>query len=242
MILDGRLNDWSVGDLLQIVRITAKTAALEIDGGAVRGVLYFEAGQLVDAMLEPGGGDLSTSDRIVETVYVLGGLDDGTFAMGGDAAPDPCPPVSIDDALAAATTFAETEAALQDAGLIDARGLRIGATDVERAVTPSAWAAIAGLIGEFTFESLCRQIGRGGAVTTLKELRSIGLLEAAFETSPDLDLTPRSAPDSRASEGSPGLHAVVAAAARPAHDRSSPMAAAVLESPESDRQVEMHGG
>lgn len=232
MILNGRLDDWSVGDLLQIVRITNKTAALEIDGDAVHGVLFFEDGQLVDASLDPGASDLSTRERIVETVYVLGRLDGGTFEMVNASAPDPAAPVSVDEAMSEADVLAQTESGLDEAGLIDARALRIGTTDVERAVTPAAWAAIAGLIGEFTFESLCRQIGRGGAVTTLRELRSLGLLEAAFESTPELDLSARPAPQPAAgdeqSDGA-GLEALVAAAARTREADGTGSATAVLD-------------
>ena len=49
MMLSGNLSDWSVGDLLQMLHITKKTASLHIDGTDRSGVVHFESGAIVNA-------------------------------------------------------------------------------------------------------------------------------------------------------------------------------------------------
>ena len=136
MILNGRLEDWSVRDLLQIIRITGKTAALEVVTEAASGVLYFDDGALVDASLEPSNASLDTIERITEAVYVLAMQTDGTFAVGEATPSSPTDPVPVDDVLDRAGVFTEAETALRSAGLLDAAALRVGHRSTEETVSP----------------------------------------------------------------------------------------------------------
>ena len=50
MMLSGNLSNWSVADLLQMMRVTGKTAALRIEGTRA-GVIHFNDGKLAGAAL-----------------------------------------------------------------------------------------------------------------------------------------------------------------------------------------------
>lgn len=205
VILNGRLEDWSVRDLLQIIRITGKTSALEIKTDDTSGILYFDEGALVDARSEQSTDTTDTLARIVETTFVLSMQASGSFAIGDASPSNPIDPVPVDTVLEMVDGHAEAEQGLRDVGLLDAAALRVGIPSVDRSVSPAAWSALASLVGEFTFETVCERIGRTGAVKVLRELRAVGLLEAAFEIDDEEE-------DEAAPEPQGSLDAVVAAA------------------------------
>ncbi len=67
MTLEGSLHDLSLIDLLQIVRMGAKTGELRLIGGSERGVVYVRAGCLIDAVIErcPERQVIATADDAV---------------------------------------------------------------------------------------------------------------------------------------------------------------------------------
>ena len=65
-MLSGNLSNWSVADLLQMMRVTSKTAALRIEGTRA-GVIHFQEGKLAAATLagqrSTGGTRPASTDR-----------------------------------------------------------------------------------------------------------------------------------------------------------------------------------
>lgn len=188
MILSGRLADWSVADLLQILRITEKTASLEIEGGDRSGTLFFENGRIVDAELSPGASLSSARERAVEAVYVLQLLGDGSFAVGTRT------PATSDgerfdpgEVLSAAERFMAAEAELGDSGFAEAPALGL-ATDVpdELGISESQWAVIAELVGTFSLGELELRVGRARSVDFVAGLHRMGLVRAAEVASEEI--------------------------------------------------------
>ena len=80
-MLSGNLSDWSVADLLQMMRVTSKTAALRIEG-ARAGVIHFQEGKLAAATLagQPPPADVDQLRRAtIDTLFVLTGPTEGSF-------------------------------------------------------------------------------------------------------------------------------------------------------------------
>jgi hypothetical protein len=182
MILSGRLTDWSLTDLLQILRITEKTASLEVEGEGRSGVLYFRHGKLVDAELSVGAPPAGPRGRIIEAVYSLQLLSDGSFSIGDRAVPDGGESVEVAEALAAAEHHVHAEAEFKESGLLRARALRLARELHEPVpVGPGEWSVLAEVMGTFTFGDLERRVGRARAVAAVMALRRLGVLEAAFD-------------------------------------------------------------
>lgn len=186
MILSGRLTDWSLTDLLQILRITEKTASLEVEGEGRSGVLYFRHGKLVDAELSVGAPPAGPRGRIIEAVYSLQLLSDGTFSIGDRTVPEGDEVVEVADAVAAAQEHVHAEAEFKESGLQRARALRL-AREVHEPVLVGAgeWSVLAEITAAFTFPDLENRVGRARAVAAVMALRRLGVLEAAFGPAPE---------------------------------------------------------
>lgn len=197
MILSGRLTDWSVAELLQILQITGKSASLRIEGPDRAGTLFFDGGKIVDAALSTGTSASSSRERIVEAVYVLQLLPDGTFAVGNETSPDGGDGLEVDEAMKLAGQYLNAERELAESGLLKADALRL-TPQVEDPVTlpPEDWDLLARIAGAFTLDALEASLGRARAVSFIAALRRLGLIDPAEVDPSELDaLSQRTAPE-----------------------------------------------
>jgi hypothetical protein len=183
MMLSGNLSDWSVGDLLQMLHITKKTASLHIDGTDRSGVVHFESGAIVNAEVSLGGPPGGQPrDEVVEAVYVLELLDEGLFEIKNEVPPRTIEPLAVAEALELAGQHLDAERHLDETGLLSARGLRLAQTIAEPIIlSEQVWNAISVSIPAFTFPELEARLGRAGAVATIEQFRDLGILEAVLE-------------------------------------------------------------
>ncbi len=183
MMLSGNLSDWSVGDLLQMLHVTKKTASLHVDGSDRSGVVYFEEGAIVNAIVSLGGGpDGDPRDEVVEAVYVLELLDGGTFEIKNEVPPRMIEPLAVAEALEMVGEHLDAERQLDATGLLSARGLRLAPTITEPIIlSEQVWNAISVSIPAFTFPELESRLGRAAAVATVEQFRDLGILEAVLD-------------------------------------------------------------
>jgi hypothetical protein len=183
MMLSGNLTDWSVGDLLQMLHITKKTASLHISGADRSGVVHFEGGAIVNADVSLGGGAADhPRDEVIEAVYVLELLDEGTFEIKGEVPSRTIDPLPVAEALELAGKHLDAERHLDDTGLLAARGLRLAQTIEEPIIlSEQVWNAISASIPAFTFPDLEQRLGRAGAISTIEQFRDLGILEAVLD-------------------------------------------------------------
>lgn len=207
MILSGQLGEWDVADLLQILRITQKTASLTVENGRRRGTLHFRDGRIVGADLPTGGDKAGPFDQAVECVYIFQTMKSGSFSITHDAVPETEESYEVREVLDAALLLSAEEDELVETGLLSARALRI-APSIESSITiaPEEWASLVALIGRFTFPELEAKIGRSAAIAVISVFRRLGVLEAAFAETGN----PGSTGERPAPEPEPGVEPAIA--------------------------------
>ena len=178
MMLSGNLSNWSVVDLLQMMRVTGKTAALRIEGTCA-GVIHFNEGKIVAASLagqrarpEPEQVRRAT----IDAVFVLTGPAEGSFFV---AAPETDPNAPSWEV---AEIMAEVEHLRMIASDILAQGVDHSTPLVLNTVVPSPvtlhaedWATLVSLVPAFSLESLERVMGRTRALQVVNTLLARGL-------------------------------------------------------------------
>jgi hypothetical protein len=166
-----------------MLHITKKTASLHIEGVDRSGVVYFDEGSVVNAAVSLGGGPKpDPRDEVVEAVYVLELLDEGSFEIKNEVPPRTIEPLPVAEALELAGQHLDAERHLDETGLLAARGLRL-AQEIEEPIILSeqVWNAISASIPAFTFPELEERLGRAAAVSTVEQFRDLGILEAVLE-------------------------------------------------------------
>lgn len=178
MILSGRITDWSVADLLQILRITQKTATLEIRGPDRSATLFFCRGRIVDA--EPVGSAVPDAprERVVETVYQLMLFPDGVFSVGQWEPGEDTEGFDVGEIVEQATQYVEAENTLRQAGLIGEHAFELAKTAGSVTLSADVWRSFTRVVGVVSFPQLERMLGRHGAVRFLEHLHKLGLLES----------------------------------------------------------------
>ncbi len=178
MILSGRLEDWSVSDLLHMLRVTRKSASLAVAGDGRSGVLHFHEGMIVDADLTGSPLPSDPRSRVVETIYVLQTMTSGEFAIGSPGAAGGGDILDVAEVLTVAAERLEMEEGLRSSGLLDADGLGLVPSVSEHtSVHPDDWEVLAEIIATFTFPDLEERIGRSRAVAFLGSLDRLGVVE-----------------------------------------------------------------
>jgi hypothetical protein len=187
MILTGRLADWSVEQLLQIMRITEKTGSMEIETVGADVVLYFVGGALVDASMRGRFASGDPQIRVVEAVAAVLDAPDGTFDIGNEVSVNSGEPLPVPDLLSAVGIWRAAEDELAATGVLDAAAIRL-VHEVPRPVVvePDAWLAVAEFAGVLTFTELEIRLGRIGAIEVIRTLRELGVLEMAGHGQPGL--------------------------------------------------------
>ena len=178
MIMTGELGEWSVDDLLQIVRITEKTTTIEIDGPQRRGYLAFRQGRLVGGEVFPDGptgGDHRS--RLVESVYLLLTTAEGSFHFGTRPVPDDAESFDIKDIIESAGADLDRERRIVDAHIERGSVLELVSPGSDPVTIPAeVWGYVTSLVPAFGVSHLEAAYGRREAVVRLLALFDAGLL------------------------------------------------------------------
>lgn len=184
MNLSGTLSDWTVGDLLNVMKVTNKTASLHIRG-TQRGSVHFREGRVVGAVLEGDHGFHEQEDRVAsaEALYILAGIEEGTFEVGPFEGRE-SDGWDVEGLLSDLDKLRSLEDDLVEAGLVD-RPLMLR-DEIEEPVTVAEddWWALASLVSALSFEQLEEVFGRGRALRLLHALWRMGLVEVISEPEP----------------------------------------------------------
>ena len=179
MQLSGQLADWSVNDLLQIMQVTKKTGSLDVEGERSARV-FFGEGRVTGAELTGAKGSYLGADRsgIADVLYVLSGIETGTFSVGPADGPE-IKGWTVEEILADVEALRSLEGEVIDAGLFEATGVRlIHEIDGPITIEPADWHALVTLVQPFTFNHLEVKFGRGTAVRIFHTLQRLGMAEA----------------------------------------------------------------
>jgi hypothetical protein len=190
MNLSGTLSDWTVGDLLNVMKVTQKTASLHIKGNR-RGTIHFHEGRVVGAALE-GETLISEGEEArvaaADTLYILSTIDQGTFEMGAFEGVK-SGGWDVESLLTDLGGLRSLEDDLAGAGLVDCSLMLRDEIEAPVTVTVDDWWALASLVSALSFEQLEEVFGRGRALRLLHSLWRMGLIEAISEPEPvDLEL------------------------------------------------------
>lgn len=179
MQLSGQLSDWSVNDLLQIMQVTKKTGSLDI-AGERQARVFFGEGRVTGAELIGAKGSYLGADRsgIADILYVLSGIETGTFSVGPADGPE-IKGWTVEEILSDVEALRSLEGEVIDAGLFEATGVRlIHEIDGPITIEPADWHALVTLVQPFTFNHLEVKFGRGTAVRIFHTLHRLGMAEA----------------------------------------------------------------
>lgn len=185
MLLSGSLSNWSVNDLLQIMRVTAKTATLRIDGSRP-GVIHFSDGRIVGAGLAGQRVPRSAEEALratVDSLHVLTSTADGAFLV---AEPDFDPALrgwDVAEVMMEVERLRQMEYEVTSQGVTESTSLRL-ASEVATPVTlhSEEWAAVCALVPSFSLSSLQEGFGNSRALQFLSALLGRGLTVAAPDT------------------------------------------------------------
>lgn len=187
MLLSGSLSNWSVGDLLQIMRVTAKTATLRVDGSRP-GVIHFNEGRIVGAGLAGQRVPRSSEEALrstVDSLHALTALRDGAFLV---AEPDFDPVLrgwDVAEVMLEVDRLRQMEQDVLNQGVNEHSALTL-ATEVATPVTLHAeeWAAMCALVPSFSLGSLQETFGNSRALGFLSALLNRGLTAPAEVAAP----------------------------------------------------------
>lgn len=185
MLLSGSLSNWSVNDLLQIMRVTAKTATLRIDGSRP-GVIHFGDGRIVGAGLAGQRVPRNAEEALratVDALHVLTSSGDGAFLV---AEPDFDPALrgwDVAEVMMEVERLRQMEHEVTSQGVTESTSLRL-ASEVATPVTlhSEEWAAICALVPSFSLSSLQEAFGNSRALQFLSALLGRGLTVPAPDT------------------------------------------------------------
>lgn len=161
------------------MQVTKKTGALKIEGDR-RGRILFRDGTVVGADLTGSRLTYLAEDRqsIADVLYVLASLDSGSFSVSSVDISSESHGWSVEEMLADVEGLGKLEAAVDEAGLIGAAGIRVTDTiDGMIQLDPDDWRIIAKLVQPFNFDHLESRFGRGGAVRSLYTLLRLDVAE-----------------------------------------------------------------
>jgi hypothetical protein len=191
MMLSGNLSNWSVADLLQMMRVTGKTAALRIEGTRA-GVIHFNEGKLAGATLA-GQRPPTETDQLrrstIDALFVLTGPTEGSFFVASPEFDPNSPSWEVVEIMAEVEHLRLIESEIRALGVEENSPLVLSA-DVPSPVTLHAedWATLVSLVPAFSLASLERTMGRTRAFQVVNTLLARGLTvkDTAFE----VDLVP----------------------------------------------------
>ena len=178
MMLSGNLSNWSVADLLQMMRVTAKTAALRIEGTRA-GVIHFNEGKVAGATLS-GQRPTSEVDQLrrstIYALFVLTGPTEGSFFVASPEFDPASPSWEVSEIMAEVEHLRLIESEIHALGVEENSPLVLS-NDVPSPVTLHAedWATLVSLVPPFSLASLERTLGRTRAFQVVNALLTRGL-------------------------------------------------------------------
>lgn len=188
MNLSGSIADWTVPELLNMLRVTSKTATMHISGDR-SGQVHFKDGRVSGAVITgevvvegEAGSKLST----VDSLFVLSGLESGNFEMRDYAGPD-VDGWDVDELVAEMTRLQGLEEDVEKSGLVDTRIILRDEIDTAVSISPDDWWAVASLVSVISLDQLESVFGRARAVRLLHTLWRLGLVETLDEDEPGPD-------------------------------------------------------
>lgn len=185
MNLSGTLADWTVADLLNMLRVTSKTATVHIRGHQA-GSIHFAAGRVVGAGIAGDvviDGEAGSRQSTIDALFVLSSLDQGTFELATFEGPD--------------GDGWEVESLLEDMHRLETLEAEMAASeiaegplmlreDMDEAVTIEAddWWAVASLVSVLSLTQLEEVFGRARAIRLLHTLWRLELVEPLEQVEP----------------------------------------------------------
>ena len=189
MMLSGNLSNWSVADLLQMMRVTGKTAALRIEGTRA-GVIHFNDGKLAGAALA-GQRPPAELDQLrrstIDALFVLTGPTEGSFFVATPEFDPAAPSWEVVEIMAEVEHLRLIESEIRALG-VDENSPLVLSAEVPSPVTLHAvdWSTLVALVPAFSLASLERTMGRTRAFQVVNTLLARGL--TVKDTSADVGL------------------------------------------------------
>lgn len=183
MNLSGTLSDWTVADLLNVMKVTAKTASLHVRGKR-EGTIHFREGRVVGAGLDGKPiptGEFESRMAASDTLFFLAALHEGRFEVGPFEGPE-AEGWDVDSLLSDMEHLNGLETELAGAGM--RRSFLMLRDEVDKPVTVEVddWWALASLVSVLSFDQLEEVFGRGRAIRLLHALWRMDLIEAIDES------------------------------------------------------------
>lgn len=195
MLLSGNLSNWSVADLLQIMRVTAKTATLRVDGNRA-GLIHFSDGRIVGAALAGQRVPASTEEALrstVDALHVLTAFSEGAFLVAEPQFDPALPGWDVSELMLEVDRLRQLQSEIVGQGVNDFTPLRLSA----EAATPLSlhaeeWQALVALVPAFSLASLEEMFGNSRSLQVVSALLNRGLtstvqgdaMEPSYQTVP----------------------------------------------------------
>jgi hypothetical protein len=177
MILSGNLTDWSVPELLQIMRVTDKTATLRVEGPR-SGVISFLSGAIAGGRVSGVPPASESRQGAIDAVYFLHDAGEGSFFVGNAEAEEGDAVFTVEEILAEVGHLRDLEA---DVGRLGAKEdsllTLVSAPGGAVTLDPRDWEALAALVPGFTMDDLSARGGRSTALQIVHALLQRGLVE-----------------------------------------------------------------
>ena len=182
MLLSGNLSNWSVVDLLQIMRVTAKTATLRVDGPRA-GLIHFGDGRIVGAALAGQRVPATTEEALrstVDALHVLTGYSDGAFLVAEPQFDPGLPGWDVSELMSEVERVRQLQSEVTGLGVTDVTPLRLAA-DAPTPITLHAeeWHALVSLVPAFDLTSLEQVFGNSRSLQIVSALLNRGLTTLA---------------------------------------------------------------
>ena len=192
MNLTGTLSDWTVADLLNVMKVTGKTATLNIKGRTA-GTIHFMEGRVVGAELDgspiPGDSRAEAADSLL----VLWSLDEGTFEVVEFQGPHDTG-WDVESVMADMEALRALEADRLGAGLADGHLVLKDQINGPVTIDSADWWALSSLVSVLSFGQLEEVFGRGRAIRLLHTLHRLGLIERIETPAEEPEPAPVEAP------------------------------------------------
>jgi hypothetical protein len=179
MNLSGSISDWTVADLLNMLRVTSKTASVEIRGRR-SGMIHFREGRVAGAVIDGDAvveGDSGSRVSTVDALFVLSSLPEGTFELKAYSGPKEGG-WEVDEVVADMARLNELESDVSESDLADRPMILKDEIGGPVTIDPDDWWAFASLVSVISLEQLEGAFGRARAIRLLHTLWRLGVVEA----------------------------------------------------------------
>lgn len=184
MNLSGTLSDWTVGDLLNMMKVTGKTATLRIRGGQT-GAIHFSDGRVVGAVISgehPSDEAIDPRLATADALFVLSGVDSGNFEVSSFDGPEG-EGWDVESLLVDMDRLTSLDADIS--GFSAASFILREEVDKPVTIQTEDWWAVASLVSVLARDQLEDVFGRGRAIRLLHTLWRLDLIELLTEPAPD---------------------------------------------------------